>query len=278
MKIVVIGASGTLGRAVVAELQQGGAHEIIRVGRTRGDHQVDITDADSVAALFDKLGCVDAIVSTAGNLFFGPLTQMRAVDFNLGLQDKLLGQVRLALAGQHHLNDGGSITLTTGRRPGADRAGRQRHGGERRRRRLRAGGRLRVAARHPHQRRQPDRADRIDGDVRSVFSRLRKRAGGARGDGVSAQCGRGAERAGVPGRLTDGADDWSMRLVISACRSGSQQGCVHPARFGQWGRRPLQIRPPPSAIGTAQRRSLQSLRLCGAPLGIPPLPGQGDSS
>ncbi len=114
MKIVVIGASGTLGRAVVAELQQGGAHEIIRVGRTRGDHRVDITDADSVAALFDKLGRVDAIVSTAGNLFFGPLTQMRAVDFNLGLQDKLLGQVRLALAGQHHLNDGGSITLTTG--------------------------------------------------------------------------------------------------------------------------------------------------------------------
>lgn len=114
MKIVVIGASGTLGRAVVAELQQGGAHEIIRVGRTRGDHQVDITDADSVAALFDKLGRVDAIVSTAGNLFFGPLTQMRAVDFNLGLQDKLLGQVRLALVGQHHLNDGGSITLTTG--------------------------------------------------------------------------------------------------------------------------------------------------------------------
>ena len=73
-KIVVIGASGTLGRAVVAELEQGGAHEIIRVGRTQGEHQVDITNADSVAALFDKVGRVDAIVSTAGNLFFGPLS------------------------------------------------------------------------------------------------------------------------------------------------------------------------------------------------------------
>ncbi|NKA08286.1 short chain dehydrogenase [Ralstonia solanacearum] len=114
MKIIVIGASGTIGRAVTAELEQGGAHEVIRVGRTRGDHQVDITNADSVAALFAKLGRVDAIVSTAGNLFFGPLTRMSAADFNLGLQDKLLGQVRLALVGQHHLNDGGSITLTTG--------------------------------------------------------------------------------------------------------------------------------------------------------------------
>ena len=113
-KIVVIGASGTLGRAVVAELEQGGAHEIIRVGHTQGEQQLDITNADSVAAPFDRLGQVDAIVSTAGNLFFGPLTKMTAADFNVGLQDKLLGQVRLALVGKHYLNDGGSITLTTG--------------------------------------------------------------------------------------------------------------------------------------------------------------------
>ena len=39
---------------------------------------------------------------------------MTAADFNVGLQDKLLGQVRLALVGKHYLNDGGSITLTTG--------------------------------------------------------------------------------------------------------------------------------------------------------------------
>lgn len=35
-------------------------------------------------------------------------------DFNRGLQDKLLGQIRLALTGQHFLNDGGSITLISG--------------------------------------------------------------------------------------------------------------------------------------------------------------------
>ena len=60
------------------------------------------------------MGKVDAIVSTAGNLHFGPLAEMTAEQFNLGLQDKLLGQVQLALVGQKYLNDGGSITLTAG--------------------------------------------------------------------------------------------------------------------------------------------------------------------
>lgn len=111
MKILLIGASGTVGRAVAQELHQ---HEIIRAGRTSGDVHVDITSDESVAALFEKVGPVDAIVATTGNLFFGPLEKMTTQDFSIGLQDKLLGQVRLALAGQHYLREGGSITLTSG--------------------------------------------------------------------------------------------------------------------------------------------------------------------
>jgi NAD(P)-dependent dehydrogenase (short-subunit alcohol dehydrogenase family) len=75
---------------------------------------VDLTDDASVAELFARTGPVDAVISTAGKLHFGPLQQMTPAQFNLGLQDKLLGQVRLALAAQHHLNAGGSITLTSG--------------------------------------------------------------------------------------------------------------------------------------------------------------------
>ena len=112
MKIIVIGASGTVGRAVAQELNQ--RHEVIRVGRTQGDYQVDITSQQSVQSLFEKIGQVDAIVSATGNLFFGPLATMTDGDFNQGLQDKLLGQIRLALTGQHYLNDGGSITLISG--------------------------------------------------------------------------------------------------------------------------------------------------------------------
>ena len=112
MKIIVIGASGTVGRAVAQELNQ--RHEVIRVGRTQGDYQVDITSQQSVQSLFEKIGQVDAIVSATGNLFFGPLATMTDRDFNQGLQDKLLGQIRLTLTGQHYLNDGGSITLISG--------------------------------------------------------------------------------------------------------------------------------------------------------------------
>ncbi|EHP44457.1 short chain dehydrogenase [Cupriavidus basilensis OR16] len=112
MKIVVIGASGTLGQAVVENLSA--RHEVVRVGKSRGDHRVDLTRPESVLALFEATGRVDAIVATTGSLFFGPLAQMRAEDFEIGLQDKLLGQVRLALVGQHFLNQGGSITLTSG--------------------------------------------------------------------------------------------------------------------------------------------------------------------
>lgn len=55
---------------------------------------MDITSQESVEALFAQTGEVDAIVSTTGNLHFGPLSTMTDSQFNLGLQDKLLGQIR----------------------------------------------------------------------------------------------------------------------------------------------------------------------------------------
>jgi NAD(P)-dependent dehydrogenase (short-subunit alcohol dehydrogenase family) len=112
MKVLVIGANGTIGRAVVEALSA--RHQVIAAGRTHGDQQVDITNADSVAALFDRVGPLDAVVAAAGGVHFGPLAEMSSQQFQLGLHDKLLGQVHLALAAQHRLNDGGSITLTSG--------------------------------------------------------------------------------------------------------------------------------------------------------------------
>ncbi len=112
MKIVVIGATGTIGKAVVKEL--GARHETVQVGKTSGQHQVDITRSESIRDLFARLGKVDAIISTTGHLHFGPVTEMTAELFKIGLHDKLLGQIDVALIGQHYLNDGGSITLTSG--------------------------------------------------------------------------------------------------------------------------------------------------------------------
>jgi len=112
MKVLVVGASGTIGKLIIKELAP--RHEIIEVGKSKGRHQVDITSEDSVRQLFQKVGKIDAIVSAAGSVHFGPLNEMTADQFKIGLHDKLLGQVNLALIGQRYLNDGGSITLTSG--------------------------------------------------------------------------------------------------------------------------------------------------------------------
>ena len=112
MKILLVGATGTVGQAIAKDLKPD--HEVIQVGNRGGDFQVDVTDDASVKALFKSVGTVDAIVSAIGNVHFGPLAEMTTEQFNKGLQHKLLGQVRLALIGQHHLSPNGSITLTSG--------------------------------------------------------------------------------------------------------------------------------------------------------------------
>ena len=112
MKILIVGASGTIGRAVLAEL--GPRHEIVTAGRTSGDVQLDITDPESVRAAFERTGPLDAVISTTGKVKFAPFAEMQAADYEIGLRDKLMGQVDLVLLGREHVAEGGSFTLTTG--------------------------------------------------------------------------------------------------------------------------------------------------------------------
>ncbi|KND61939.1 short chain dehydrogenase [Candidatus Burkholderia verschuerenii] len=112
MKIAVIGATGTVGQAVCAELKS--RHEVIEIGATRGAHRADLRDLASIKRLFETIGRVDAIVATAGHVHFGPLVEMTPEQFRVGLDDKLMGQVNLVLTAREYLNDGGSLTLTSG--------------------------------------------------------------------------------------------------------------------------------------------------------------------
>jgi NAD(P)-dependent dehydrogenase (short-subunit alcohol dehydrogenase family) len=112
MRIVLVGASGTVGQAVAGEL--GGRHEIVAVGSRSGDVRMDITDAASIRAALGQVGTFDAIVSTAGKVKFAPLEQMTEADYQIGLKDKLMGQVNLVLVGRELIADGGSFTLTSG--------------------------------------------------------------------------------------------------------------------------------------------------------------------
>jgi NAD(P)-dependent dehydrogenase (short-subunit alcohol dehydrogenase family) len=112
MKIILIGAAGTLGSAVNKALKA--RHEIVRVGRNSGDFQVDITDPASIERLFSKLGEFDAVVSTVGDVHFGPLAEFTQDKFQIGLRNKLMGQVNLVFLGLKHIRNRGSFTLTTG--------------------------------------------------------------------------------------------------------------------------------------------------------------------
>lgn len=112
MKVIVIGASGTIGKAVVQRLK--GRHDVIDVASSSGALQADMTSVPSLHALFDKVGHFDAVIVTAGNIHFGPLAEIKPEQFALGLHSKLMGQVNVAQVAQQYLNDGGSITLTSG--------------------------------------------------------------------------------------------------------------------------------------------------------------------
>ena len=112
MKILLIGAGGTIGSAIDKELSE--RHEVIRIGRNSGDFQVDISDSASIRKLFEQTGKFDALVCAAGNVTFAPLNEMTADSFTLGLNDKLMGQVNLLLIGREFANDGASFTFTTG--------------------------------------------------------------------------------------------------------------------------------------------------------------------
>lgn len=112
MKIVIVGASGTIGKKVTEALR--GENEIITVGSKSGDVRVDITSTESIEAFYKQIGSFDALVSVTGNAHFGPLKSMTNADFNIGIQSKLMGQINLVLIGQHYINPKGSFTLTSG--------------------------------------------------------------------------------------------------------------------------------------------------------------------
>lgn len=112
LKVVVIGGTGTIGTAVVRELSS--RHEIIVVGKNSGDFHCDITDQKSLEDLFKTTGTFDALISIVGNVHFEVLEKMTSDLFQIGLQDKLMGQVNLVLIGRKYIKDRGSFTLTSG--------------------------------------------------------------------------------------------------------------------------------------------------------------------
>lgn len=112
MKIIVIGATGTIGKAIVNLLSK--RHTVVSVGNTSGEYQVDITDQKSILNMYQAIGPFDALISATGKVHFGKFNELTNELCQIGLQNKLMGQVNLVLLGLKFINDGGSFTLTSG--------------------------------------------------------------------------------------------------------------------------------------------------------------------
>lgn len=112
IKILLIGATGTIGSAVADALET--RHEVIRASHTRSPLTVDLADPNSIRHLYAKVGRVDAVVSAAGQAAFRPLLKLSDADYALGLNNKLMGQVNLVRSGLDAVAEKGSFTLTGG--------------------------------------------------------------------------------------------------------------------------------------------------------------------
>lgn len=112
MKIIIVGATGTIGKHVVDMLRA--EHKLVTVGSKSGDVKADIGSADAIKKMFESIGSFDALVSVAGTGHIGALHTMTDSDFRKTVDSKLMGQVNLVLIGQHYINPSGSFTLTSG--------------------------------------------------------------------------------------------------------------------------------------------------------------------
>ena len=112
MRILIVGGAGTIGRRIVDYLTND--HEVIIAGRSSGQVIVDLTSSDSIKSMLDEVGIIDAIVCIAGEARWAEFKDLSEEDYYIGIRSKLMGQVNLTRIGLDYLEEGGSITLSTG--------------------------------------------------------------------------------------------------------------------------------------------------------------------
>src|SRR5262245_40236970 len=111
MRILVIGATGTVGGAVADALSA--RHDVVRTS-LRSALSVDITDAASTHRLYETVGLCDAVVCCAGRATRGAFGQLDGGAWVATFPNKVLAQINVVRLGVPHVRDGGSFTLTAG--------------------------------------------------------------------------------------------------------------------------------------------------------------------
>jgi NAD(P)-dependent dehydrogenase (short-subunit alcohol dehydrogenase family) len=123
--VVVVGRGSGIARAVALLTHSEGARVIV-AGRDKAKladaydgidisaETVDITDDGSIAALADRVGAVDHVVSTASARARGKLGELDREKLQLSFDTKVIGPTMLAKYFAPRINPGGSFVLFSG--------------------------------------------------------------------------------------------------------------------------------------------------------------------
>jgi NAD(P)-dependent dehydrogenase (short-subunit alcohol dehydrogenase family) len=124
--VLVVGRGSGIARAVTLAARDAGAR-VVAVGRDKDSlaaayagepaistDTVDLTDEDSIAALGDRLGSVDQVVSTASARARGRLADLDRDAIRLSFDTKVIGPLMLAKHLAPRMNEGGSFVIFSG--------------------------------------------------------------------------------------------------------------------------------------------------------------------
>jgi NAD(P)-dependent dehydrogenase (short-subunit alcohol dehydrogenase family) len=123
--ILVIGRGSGIARAIALLARSEGGH-IIVAGRDRAKlansyddpgisaETIDITDDTSIAALAERVGRVDHVVSTASARARGKLADLQRQNLQQSFDTKVIGPTMLAKRFASQINPGGSFVLFSG--------------------------------------------------------------------------------------------------------------------------------------------------------------------
>ena len=114
MKVVIIGGTGLIGKAVSALLIDKG-HEIVQASRNT-QPGLNLDNPASIEAFYKTVGEVDAVICTAPQRGdgMGPITGFSDETIASDIKRKLLGQVNLVRKGLANIPPGGVFILTGG--------------------------------------------------------------------------------------------------------------------------------------------------------------------
>lgn len=112
MNVLLIGASGTIGKAVDHLFNE---QAFTLIGASRSTQPgVDFTDLASIDAFYEPIGDLDAILVIGGDAAFGTLDQLTDPQIELTLSSKLMGQINMARRGIAKLRPNGVFVMTGG--------------------------------------------------------------------------------------------------------------------------------------------------------------------